>query len=88
MTDFLKTLVDNYADIPYTLTKCGYACSDHASWREVGFPSAFTIESAFEDSNHHIHTSGDTIDKLSFDHMKQFAQVAVGFAVELSHVRD
>nr|AME15509.1 leucine aminopeptidase 2 [Actinomucor elegans] len=87
LTDFLKTLVDNYAGIPYTLTKCGYACSDHASWRKVGFPSAFTIESAFEDSNQHIHTTGDTIDKLSFDHMKEFSKVAVGFSVELSHVR-
>ncbi|RCH90363.1 Leucine aminopeptidase 1, partial [Rhizopus stolonifer] len=44
LTDFLKNLVDNYADIPYVLTKCGYACSDHASWRKLGFPSAFTIE--------------------------------------------
>ncbi|KAI8636135.1 hypothetical protein BD408DRAFT_426629 [Parasitella parasitica] len=88
LTDFLKNLVDNYADIPYVLTKCGYACSDHASWRKVGFPSAFTIESAFDDSNHFIHTTGDTIDKLSFDHMKEFSKVAVGFAVELSHKHD
>jgi leucyl aminopeptidase len=65
-----------------------YLKTDHASWREVGFPSAFTIESSFEDSNKFIHSTGDTIDKLSFDHMKQFAKVAVGFAVELSHVRD
>ncbi|KAI8095575.1 hypothetical protein BDF21DRAFT_406213 [Thamnidium elegans] len=88
LTDFLKNLVDNYADIPYTLTKCGYACSDHASWRKLGYPSAFTIESAFDDSNHYIHTGGDTIDKLSFDHMKEFSKVAIGFAVELSHLRD
>ncbi|KAI8079738.1 uncharacterized protein BX664DRAFT_341357 [Halteromyces radiatus] len=85
LTDFLKSLVDNYASIPYTSTKCGYACSDHASWRKAGFPSAFTIESAFDDSNHYIHTSDDTIDKLSFDHMLEFAKVASGFAVELSH---
>ncbi|CAO3589056.1 unnamed protein product [Absidia cylindrospora] len=85
LTDFLKTLVDTYADIPYVLTKCGYACSDHASWRKAGFPSAFTIESAFDDSNHFIHTSDDTADKLSFDHMLEFAKVASGFAVELSH---
>jgi leucyl aminopeptidase len=88
LTDFLTALVDNYADIPYKLTECGYACSDHASWRKLGYPSAFTIESAFDDSNKFIHSTGDTIDKLSFDHMKQFAKVAVGFAVELSHARD
>lgn len=27
LTDFLTALVDNYADIPYKLTECGYACS-------------------------------------------------------------
>ncbi|KAI8966983.1 hypothetical protein BDF20DRAFT_830349 [Mycotypha africana] len=88
LTDFLKTLVDNYAAIPYVLTECGYACSDHASWLKNGYPSAFTIESAFGDSNPYIHTTSDTIDKLSVDHMKEFAKVAVGFAVELSHVRN
>ncbi|KAG0167349.1 pH-response regulator protein palA/rim20 [Apophysomyces sp. BC1015] len=85
LTDFLQALVRQYADIPAALTKCGYACSDHASWREEGFRSAFTIESEFEESNQNIHTADDTIDKLSFDHMKEFAKVAVGFAVELSH---
>jgi leucyl aminopeptidase len=88
LTEFLRNLVDNYADIPYVNTECGYACSDHASWRKLGFPSAFTIESAFKDSNQNIHSTGDTIDKLSFNHMKEFAKVAVSFAVELSHVRD
>ncbi|KAI8884580.1 Zn-dependent exopeptidase [Backusella circina FSU 941] len=88
LTEFLQELVDNYAGIPYVRTKCGYACSDHASWRKLGFPSAFTIESAFDDSNHYIHTTDDTIDKLSFDHMKEFSKVAIGFAIELSHVRE
>ncbi|KAI7862433.1 hypothetical protein BDF14DRAFT_1736247 [Spinellus fusiger] len=87
LTDFLKVLVNNYASIPYVLTKCGYACSDHASWREVGFPSAFQIESTFDDSNKMIHGSGDTIDRLSFNHMMEFSKVAIGYAIELSHER-
>jgi leucyl aminopeptidase len=87
LTDFLKTLVDTYAAIPYVSTKCGYACSDHASWAKQGFPSAFTIESSFEDSNKAIHTTGDVISRLSFNHMKEFAKVATGFAIELSHER-
>ncbi|KAG1442166.1 hypothetical protein G6F56_011182 [Rhizopus delemar] len=88
LTDFLKTLVDNYAAIPYSVTECGYACSDHASWRKLGYPSAFTIESEFDNSNPYIHGTRDVIENLSFDHMKEFAKVAVAFAVELSHVRD
>lgn len=61
---------------------------DHASWRKYGYPSSFVMESAFDDSNHYIHTWDDTIDKLSFDHMKEFAKVDIGFAVELSHQRE
>ena len=45
-------------------------------------------ESTFEDSNQFIHTTGDTMDKLSLDHMKEFSKVAVGFAVELSHPQE
>ncbi|KAJ8654890.1 hypothetical protein O0I10_009455 [Lichtheimia ornata] len=88
VTNFIKKLVDTYADIPYVETECGYACSDHASWRKYGYPSSFVMESAFDDSNHYIHTWDDTIDKLSFDHMKEFAKVDIGFAVELSHQRE
>jgi leucyl aminopeptidase len=51
-TAFLRLIVDEYAQIGWKDTKCGYACSDHASWSKIGAPSAFTIESTFEDSNH------------------------------------
>jgi len=86
LTSFNKLLVDTYLDIPYVETKCGYACSDHASWAKAGYASIFTIESSFEDSNKHIHSSGDRIDispEFSFEHMLEFAKLAVAFAVEL-----
>ncbi|GAA6051063.1 hypothetical protein JCM3770_005480 [Rhodotorula araucariae] len=84
-TAYLTTVIEEYAQIPVAKTKCGYACSDHASWSKVGAPSAFTIESAFEDSDKNIHSSRDTIDQegYSFDHIEQFARVAVALAVEL-----
>ncbi|KAG1472292.1 hypothetical protein G6F56_001628 [Rhizopus delemar] len=88
LTTFLKNLVDTYASIPYVSTECGYACSDHASWLKYGYPSAFAIESTFEDSNPNIHSANDVIDGLSFDHMKEFSKLALGFAVELSHKRN
>lgn len=87
LTEFVKKLVESYAVIPWKDTKCGYGCSDHASWNKAGFPSAFAIESAFEDSNQYIHTSSDTTDRLSFDHMKEFSKLSVAFAIELSHER-
>ncbi|KIK65454.1 hypothetical protein GYMLUDRAFT_258206 [Collybiopsis luxurians FD-317 M1] len=86
LTKFNMELVNLYLDIPFVQTQCGYACSDHASWRKAGYPSTFTIESAFENSNHNIHSANDRIDisdEFSFDHMLEFSKLAVAFAVEL-----
>ena len=47
LTEFIKQVITEYCDIPYVLTECGYACSDHASASKAGYPSAFVIESAF-----------------------------------------
>lgn len=57
VTELVKKLVDEYLSIPYVETKCGYACSDHASWSKAGYRSAFSIESSFENSNHFIHST-------------------------------
>lgn len=85
LTTFIKKVVSNYCDIPYVDTKCGYACSDHASASKAGYPSAFVIESEFSESNHkYIHTSGDTIDHLDINHMLQHAKLTIGFAYELA----
>ncbi|KAF7313643.1 Peptide hydrolase [Mycena chlorophos] len=86
LTAFNKALVETYLDIPWVETKCGYACSDHASWMKAGYPSSFTIESSFENSNQNIHSTNDRIDvsdEFSFDHMLEFSKLAVAFAVEL-----
>ncbi|ETI22754.1 hypothetical protein G647_06830 [Cladophialophora carrionii CBS 160.54] len=82
LTKFVESIITTYCDIPYTLTKCGYACSDHASASKYGYPSAFVIESDFEYSDKKIHTSDDTIKYLSFDHMLQHAKMTLGFAYE------
>ncbi|ROW09571.1 hypothetical protein VMCG_02519 [Cytospora schulzeri] len=83
LTGFIKKIVDEYCEIPYVETKCGYACSDHASASKAGYPSAFVIESAFEYSDKHIHNTDDTIKYLSFDHMLQHARLTLAFAYEL-----
>ncbi|KAI9842786.1 MAG: Leucine aminopeptidase 1 [Sclerophora amabilis] len=87
LTEFIKEVVTTYCDIPYTLTKCGYACSDHASATKAGYPSAFVIESDFKYSDSHIHTSDDLIKYLSFDHMLQHAKLTLGLAYELAFAK-
>lgn len=83
LTDFIKKIITEYCDIPYVETKCGYACSDHASASKAGYPSAFVIESTFEESDDHIHGTEDKIKYLSFDHMLQHARMTLAFAVSL-----
>lgn len=86
LTAFVAELAGEYSSLPVTKSSCGYGCSDHASWTENGFPSAFPFEAAFDDSNPVIHTSGDTIDAdgFSFEHMLEFSKLGLGFAIELS----
>ncbi|KAG8719398.1 Leucine aminopeptidase 1 [Ceratobasidium sp. 394] len=86
LTTFVAKLVKEYLGIPPVQTKCGYACSDHASWTKYGYPSAFSIESSFENSNHNIHSVNDRIDfspEFSFEHALEFSKLAVAFAIEL-----
>ncbi|EPS37443.1 hypothetical protein H072_8862 [Dactylellina haptotyla CBS 200.50] len=83
LTNFIKKVITTYCDIPYVETKCGYACSDHASASKAGYQSAFVIESAFEDSDDKIHSTEDKIEYLSFNHMLQHAKLTLALAVEL-----
>ncbi|KAK6353256.1 Leucine aminopeptidase 1 [Orbilia brochopaga] len=83
LTAFIKEVITTYCDIPYVETKCGYACSDHASASKAGYQSAFVIESAFDDSDDKIHTTEDRIEYLSFDHMLQHAKMTLALALEL-----
>ena len=87
LTEFIKQIITVYCDIPYILTKCGYACSDHASASKAGYPSAFVIESDFKYSDNKIHTTEDKIEFLSFDHMLQHARLTLGLAYELAFAK-
>ncbi|AAS50495.1 AAR129Cp [Eremothecium gossypii ATCC 10895] len=84
LTTFMEKLIGQYLTIPGRVTKCGYACSDHASATKQGFPSAFAFESVFEDSSEFIHSPQDTIDRVNITHMAEFSKLAIGAVVELS----
>ena len=87
LTEFIKKVVTTYCTIPYVLTKCGYACSDHASASKAGYPSAFVIESDFKYSDNKIHTTEDKIEYLDFNHMLQHARLTLGLAYELAFAK-
>lgn len=84
LNQFLATIVDAYCSIPIHETKCGYACSDHASALEKGYPASFFIESEFKYTAKQIHLVMDTMDRLDFDLIAEHVKLTIGYAVELS----
>lgn len=65
--------------------KCGYGCSDHASWHAAGYAASFPFESSFSTDNKAIHTANDTIATFggTANHALKFGQLALAFMVEL-----
>ncbi|MDN3612341.1 M28 family metallopeptidase [Vibrio ostreicida] len=87
LTEFLSELIDTYAsDITYDFDRCGYACSDHASWHNAGYPAAMPFESMFSDYNSNIHTEHDTLENSdpTASHATKFAKLAIAYLVETS----
>ncbi|KAF2870770.1 hypothetical protein BDV95DRAFT_638644 [Massariosphaeria phaeospora] len=88
LTEFIKKVITAYCAIPYVETKCGYACSDHASASKNGYPSSFVIEADMDHTHPQIHTTQDTLDKISYSHMLEHAKMTVGFGYELAFAAD
>lgn len=83
LSAYVKELIKTYIQVPVGTSKCGYGCSDHASWMKAGVPAAFPCETNFEQHNPYIHSSSDTMELLSLEHMTNFTKLAVAFAIEL-----
>jgi leucyl aminopeptidase len=84
LTSFTQKLVREYLRLPVVNTKCGYACSDHASWTRAGYAAVFPFEASKEKMNPKIHTTSDLLGVLDAGLGLHFAKLAVAFAVELS----
>ncbi|MDH4468362.1 MAG: M28 family metallopeptidase [Bacteriovoracaceae bacterium] len=84
---FLGNLIDTYIKLPWGFTKCGYACSDHASWNGQGYVVSYPFETAFETYNKKIHTTADTlsVSQNSANHATKFARLAVAYVLELDN---
>lgn len=83
---FVAKLIETYQP---TLTigydRCGYGCSDHASWHAQGFAASMPFETAMSQSNRFIHTANDTFANAGgqANHSLKFARLAASFAMEL-----
>ncbi|NOH72237.1 M20/M25/M40 family metallo-hydrolase [Vibrio pectenicida] len=87
LVEFLTELMDTYiSELTYDTDRCGYACSDHASWHNAGYSAAIPAESFFHDTNPNLHTPNDTLENSdpTASHATKFAKLAVAYLVETS----
>jgi leucyl aminopeptidase len=88
LTAFLRTVVTTFSIVPLKNTRCNYACSDHASWGSAGYPSGFLVEAEMSNSSPYMHTVNDVIATVDFDHLLEFAKIAIGYVVELGQTTE
>ena len=95
LTNFVKNLIGEYNgpgphEITFGDTACGYACSDHAAWTEVGVPAVHPFETVVEDRNPVMHTAHDTLDRMDSTGRKSalFAKLGLEFMMEVSKADD
>jgi leucyl aminopeptidase len=88
LKNFFVTLFDTYL-APMGLTRgsvaCGYACSDHASWTNAGYPAAMMFEAGGPNGSFpYIHTTSDTLATMgeSAQNSVKFAQFALAYLGE------
>lgn len=83
---FLERLITTYLHVPYGKDKCGYACSDHASWFQAGVPASMPFEARSKQMNPRIHSTRDTIAMSNNDatHALNFARLGAAYAIEMA----
>jgi leucyl aminopeptidase len=84
--DFVVKLINTYLPtLSVGYDRCGYGCSDHASWTAQGYPASMPFETTMSQSNPHIHTANDTYANSGNQalHALKFARMAGAYAVEL-----
>ena len=80
---FLIQLIDTYLPgISYGFDKCGYGCSDHASWHNEGYATSMPFESRMNDINGKIHTANDS--SYNINHIVNFTKLSMSYIGELA----
>lgn len=86
MRSYFESLNKLYINARLQEDRCGYGCSDHASWYKQGYPTLMPAESPMRTMNHKLHTAKDLIDSnTSFKHAAVFAKAAVAVALDLGN---
>ncbi len=85
LRDYMNQINKTYINANILEDKCGYGCSDHASWHRQGYPTLFPTEATFKSVFKQIHTDKDVVSFImSFDHALLFSKIALIFTMDLS----
>jgi len=85
LTNMVRQFFVTYARLETGDTRCGYACSDHASFTRAGYRSSFPFEvHQFSMLNGAIHSPNDLINRLDMKRATGFVRAGLGFVMELS----
>lgn len=89
LRDYLKAANDTYLHARIVDDKCGYGCSDHASWNRQGYPALMPFESTFRASNQNIHTARDVLSPDSnFKHSAVYTKIALVMGMDLANSQE
>lgn len=82
LTAYVVELNNLYVKANVLTDRCGYGCSDHASWHRQGYPAVMPFEAKFSTMNSNIHTNRDVINpQSSFKHSAAFTKLGVAYAL-------
>ncbi len=85
-TEFVRNLITTYLPgVKIGSDKCGYACSDHASWTRQGYFASMPFESPMNSYNPNIHSANDTYANSGNQAQQalKFAKMAAAYLIEL-----
>jgi leucyl aminopeptidase len=86
LRDYLRELNNLYVGAKWIQDKCGYGCSDHASWYRNGFPAVIPFEASMDTMNKNLHTPKDIVSPVyNFKHSSLFAKLGLAFVMDLSN---
>lgn len=86
LREYFKSINGLYLNARIVDDKCGYGCSDHASWHRQGYPTLMPFESTFRGSNQNIHSSRDVISpELNFRHSAVYTKIAIVMGMDLAN---
>ena len=89
MRSYLTNLNGLYINAKIVDDKCGYGCSDHASWYKQGYPTLMPFEATFNGMNHKLHTAHDVVDKdTNFKHAAMFSKIVLAIVMDLGNSTD